>query len=198
MIMQKEQVRKLYLQKRIGLSDAEFQRLNQRIVEHFFKFIDLRLIKVLHVFLPIEKQKEVNTWLIIDRIKKLHTEIQISIPRINNQSSTIENFYYEGPDQLEKNTWGILEPKQGIPTPTEKIDAVLVPLLAFDRSGNRVGYGRGFYDKFLATLNCRKIGLSFFPPVQSIEGMNERDVPIDTIVTPDGSINVKQQVRIQS
>jgi 5-formyltetrahydrofolate cyclo-ligase len=193
--MLKDQVRKLYLQKRIGLSDAEFQRLNQRIVGHFFS-LDLSSIKVLHTFLPIEKQKEVNTWPIIERIRKQFPQIQISIPRINNQTSAIENFYYEGTDQLEKNTWGILEPKSGIPTPTGKIDAVMVPLLAFDRNGNRVGYGRGFYDKFLADLNCKKIGLSFFPPVKSIEGMNDRDIPIDIVVTPEGCIHVKQQVRI--
>jgi 5-formyltetrahydrofolate cyclo-ligase len=194
--MQKEQVRKLYLQKRIGLSEAEFQRLNQLIVDQFFNSIKLSEIKVLHTFLPIEKQKEVNTWQIIERLRKQFPHIQISIPRINNQSSTIENFYFEGPDQLEKNTWGILEPKQGVPTPTEKIDAVLVPLLAFDRSGNRVGYGRGFYDKFLATLNCKKIGVSFFSPVKSIEGMSDRDVPIDLVVTPEGCVIAKQQVRI--
>lgn len=194
--MQKDQVRKLYLQKRISLSEAEFQRLNRLIVEHFFRTIDLTHIKVLHTFLPIEKQKEVNTWLIIERLKKQFPDVKVSIPRINNQSSSIENFYYEGPDQLEKNTWGILEPKQGIPTPTDKIDAVLVPLLAFDRNGNRVGYGRGFYDKFLATLNCKKIGLSFFPPVKTIEGMSDRDIPIDLIVTPEGCVNVKTQVRI--
>ena len=193
--MLKDQVRKLYLQKRLGLSDAEFQRLNQRIVEHFFS-LDLSSIKVLHTFLPIEKQKEVNTWPIIERIKKRFPQIQISIPRINNQTSAIENFYFEGTDQLEKNTWGILEPKSGIPTPAGKIDAVMVPLLAFDRNGNRVGYGRGFYDKFLADLNCKKIGLSFFPPVKAIEGMNDRDIPIDIVVTPEGCIQVKQQVRI--
>jgi 5-formyltetrahydrofolate cyclo-ligase len=189
--MQKDQVRKLYLQKRLGLSDAEFQRLNQRLVDQFFNSIDLSRIQVLHTFLPIEKQKEVNTWPIIERLKKQFPHVLISIPRINNQSSIIENFYYEGPDQLEKNTWGILEPKQGIPTQTQKIDAVLVPLLAFDRHGNRVGYGRGFYDKFLTTLTCKKIGLSFFPPVKSIEGMNDRDVAIDAAVTPDGYINLK-------
>jgi 5-formyltetrahydrofolate cyclo-ligase len=190
--MTKEQARKLYLQKRIGLSDAEFQRLSHRIAEQFFASIDLSGIKVLHTFLPIEKQKEVNTWLIIDRIKRGFPAIQLSVPRINNQSSVIENFYFEGTQQLEKNTWGIMEPKQGIPTPTEKIDAVLVPLLAFDKAGNRVGYGRGFYDKFLATLPCKKIGLSFFPPIKFIEGMNAQDVPIDMAVTPDGCITLKK------
>ena len=184
--MTKDQVRKLYLQKRLGLSEAEFQLMNKRLADTFFASVDLSAINVLHTFLPIEKQKEVNTWLIIERIKKEFPHIQISVPRINNQSSTIENFYFEGAHQLEKNTWGIMEPKQGIPTPNEKSDTVLVPLLAFDKKGNRVGYGRGFYDKFLSAINCRKIGLSFFPFVKSIEGMGPQDVPIDAAVTPEG------------
>lgn len=190
--MTKEQSRKLYLQKRLGLSDAEFQRLSKRLTDNFFSSLDLSSIKVLHTFLPIEKQKEINTWMIIDRIRREHPQIRLSVPKINNQTSTIESFYFEDANQLEKNTWGIMEPKQGIPTPTDKIDAVLVPLLAFDRKGNRVGYGRGFYDKFLSNISCRKIGLSFFPPVQSIEGMSAQDVPIDVAVTPEGVFNLNK------
>jgi 5-formyltetrahydrofolate cyclo-ligase len=190
--MTKDQSRKTYLQKRMALSEAEFLRLSHQLTAHFFASIDLSFIKVLHTFLPIEKQKEINTWLIIDRIKREFPHIQVSVPKINNQTSTIESFYFEDAHQLEKNTWGIMEPKQGIPTPSEKIDAVLVPLLAFDRKGNRVGYGRGFYDKFLATINCKKIGLSFFPPVQSIEGMSPQDIPIDVAVTPEGVFNLNK------
>jgi 5-formyltetrahydrofolate cyclo-ligase len=142
--MTKDQIRKLYLQKRLALSEAEFQQLNHQLTEQFFASVDLSFVQVLHTFLPIEKQREVNTWLIIERIRREFPHIRIAIPRINNQTASIENFYFEGPHQLEKNTWGIMEPKQGIPVPSEKIDAVLVPLLGFDRSGNRVGYGRGF------------------------------------------------------
>lgn len=189
--MNKDQVRKIYLQKRVGLSEAEFQRMNKQLVDVFFSSVNLADVKVLHTFLPIEKQKEVNTWMVIDRIKKNFPHIEISIPRINNQSSLLENFYYESPEQLEKNTWGIMEPKRGIPTPTDKIDIVLVPLLGFDRKGNRVGYGRGFYDKFLSTITCRKIGLSFFAPVKLIEGMSNQDIPIDAAATPEGFFNLK-------
>jgi 5-formyltetrahydrofolate cyclo-ligase len=186
--MTKDHVRKLFLQKRTSLSEAEFQRLNKLIVQHFFASIDLKTIQVLHTFLPIEKQKEVNTWQIIDGIQKSHPHIKISVPRINNQLSIIENFYFENREQLEKNTWGILEPKQGIPTPLEKIDTVLVPLLGFDKKGNRVGYGRGFYDKFLATTSAKKIGLSFFEPVKAIEGMSPQDIPLDLVVCPEGVV----------
>ena len=61
----------------------------------------------------------------------------------------------------------------------------------FDKKGNRVGYGRGFYDKFLATTNARKIGLSFFEPVKSIEGMSPQDIPLDLVVYPEGVVKCK-------
>jgi 5-formyltetrahydrofolate cyclo-ligase len=191
--MTKEQIRKLYIQKRLALSEAGFQQLNLRLCEQFFESVNLSSVGVLHTFLPIEKQREVNTWLIIESVLHKFPHIRISVPRINNQTSTIESFYFEGREQLERNTWDILEPKQGISTPIEKIDAVLVPLLAVDPRGNRVGYGRGFYDKFLKACpeNTQKIGLSLFPPVDSIEGLGPHDLPVDVIVTPEECLSLK-------
>jgi 5-formyltetrahydrofolate cyclo-ligase len=191
--MTKDQIRKIYLQKRLQLSEGEFQILNRKITDQFFMGIDLSFISVLHSFLPIEKQREVNTWLIIDRVRREFPNVRISVPKVNNQTSMMDSYYFEGLHQLEKNTWGIPEPKQGIPTPTEKINAVLVPLLGFDKKGNRVGYGRGFYDKFLGTLNpeCVKIGLSLFPPVEKINDVQPYDVPLNIIVTPAGTVTIK-------
>lgn len=185
--MTKEELRKIYLDKRLSLSKEEYVQANEQICDKLFAAIDLSDIKVVHTFLPIEKTKEPNTWLIIDRIKKEFPNTQISIPKINNQTSGLDNFYFEGPEQLQNNTWGIPEPKSGIPTPTEKIDAVLVPLLAFDKTGNRVGYGRGFYDKFLSTCNpeCKKIGLSFFSAVDRVDNIHALDLPLDVVITPE-------------
>jgi 5-formyltetrahydrofolate cyclo-ligase len=98
----------------------------------------------------------------------------------------MENIFFEGLHQLEKNGWGISEPKQGVPTPSEKIDLVIVPLLAFDKQGHRVGYGKGFYDRFLKECrpDCQKVGLSMFDPEnQSIE-TNEHDVLLSLCITP--------------
>ncbi len=190
--MTKEQVRKTYLKKRLDLSNDVFQRLNEQLCEQFFATVDLHGVRVLHTFLPIEKNKEVNTWMIIEGVRKKFPNVRISVPRINNQSSTIESFYFENPAQLEKNTWDIPEPKEGIPTPIENIDLVLVPLLAVDRQGNRVGYGRGFYDKFLKTCSpgTKKVALSLFPPSEPIVGMSNTDIRVDRIVTPEEVIEV--------
>jgi 5-formyltetrahydrofolate cyclo-ligase len=188
--MTKAEIRKTYLAKRAALTEAEFEDLNERISEQFFTSIDLSQIKVLHTFIPIEKTREPNTWLIINRIAKEYPHIQISVPRINNQTAMMDNFYLENADQLEKNMWGIPEPKQGIATPTEKINLIIVPLLAFDHRGHRVGYGRGFYDKFLATApsSAKKIGLSFFPAVDKISDVNATDEKLTHAITPGGAV----------
>jgi 5-formyltetrahydrofolate cyclo-ligase len=184
--MTKHELRKIYLSKRTSLSDSEYKELNRKLADTFFSSFDFSSIQVIHTFLPIEKTKEPDTWLIIQGLTKKHKGISISIPRINNETAMIDNFFFENEDQLELNMWGIPEPKQGIPTPIEKIDAVLVPLLAADTEGNRVGYGRGFYDKFLDVCNSsvKTIGLSFYPPVEKISDINSIDHRLTHLVTP--------------
>ena len=188
--MTKGELRKLFLRKRVDLPAADYFLLNEKICDHFFEDVDLTGVRVLHTFLPIEKNREVNTWLIIDRLKLEFPSLRIAVPKINNQSGLLDNFYFEEAGQLENNLWGIPEPKYGVPTPTKEIDAVLVPLLACDAMGHRVGYGRGFYDKFLSTCrpDCRKIGLSFFDVVDKIAGTSENDVRLNLIVTPEKSL----------
>ncbi len=183
--MTKSELRKIYIQKRVALSEAEYLRLNRLICDRFFSSVDLSFVKTLHTFLPIHEKREVDTWLLIDRIRREFPHIRLSIPKINAVGE-MENIYFEGLHQLEKNSWGIEEPRHGVPTPDEKIDVVLVPLLCFDKSGNRVGYGKGYYDRFLAKCNidCTKIGLSYFEPIQTILDSNELDVRLDFVISP--------------
>jgi 5-formyltetrahydrofolate cyclo-ligase len=157
-----------------------------QLYQNFFTSIDLSFIKVLHTFLPLEKNKEPDTWLIIDRIKREYPHIRISIPRVNAQTKELESIFFEGLHQLQKNPWGIPEPKQGIPTDPDQIDLVLVPMVIFDKNGHRVGYGKGFYDKFLATCrkDCRRVGISLFDPVENIEDVNDLDIHVQCCLTP--------------
>ncbi|MBX2957764.1 MAG: 5-formyltetrahydrofolate cyclo-ligase [Cyclobacteriaceae bacterium] len=184
--MTKQELRKVYLEKRMALSEAEYQQLNYRLCENFFTHIDLSFKKVIHTFLPLVEKREPDTWLIVDRIRREFPHIRISIPRVDTETDQLENFYFEGLHQLKKNNWGILEPQQGIPTPPKKIDIVLVPLLAFDKQGNRVGYGKGYYDKFLATCNpsCAFVGISLFSPVDRIEDIHSNDFLLSSTITP--------------
>lgn len=191
--MTKQELRQLYLQKRQALSEGEYTRLNFQLYQNFFSNIDLSFVKVLHTFLPITSKREVDTWLIIDRIRREYPHIRISIPRVNNQTGVLENFYFEGLHQLATNEWGIQEPKQGVPTDSDKIDMVLIPLLAFDQSGHRVGYGKGYYDRFLDSCKsgCKKIGLSLFTVEDKIADATNLDIELDQCITPTGILSFK-------
>jgi 5-formyltetrahydrofolate cyclo-ligase len=182
--MRKDELRKIYLAKRNALSESERQNLSNKLCDLFFSTVDLSLLKVIHIYLPIEAKQEPDTWLIINRIRKEFPHIRISIPKIEREQ--LESIIFEGLHQLEKDSWGISEPKQGVTTPTEEIDLVIVPMLAFDKLGHRVGYGKGFYDRFLKNCrsDCKKIGLSFFEPEEKIEDSNPLDIPLHLALTP--------------
>lgn len=184
--MTKTELRKFYLNERLSLSDKDFEQFNRDICKNFFTQITLAEIKVLHSFIPMENTKEPDTWMIINRIQKEFNHIRISVPKINVHSIEINNFYFEGPEQLKPNAWGIPEPQYGAATLTPDIDMVLVPMLIADQYGHRVGYGKGFYDKFLATCSpsCIPVGLCFYEPILRIDDINPRDMPLKYCATP--------------
>ncbi|MFZ1808938.1 MAG: 5-formyltetrahydrofolate cyclo-ligase [Cyclobacteriaceae bacterium] len=185
--MTKKELRKVYLEKRKEITESTYLQFNHAISEQFFSLVDLSFIKVVHSFLPITANKEFDTWLIIDRIRREFPHIRLSIPRINKKTDLLENLYFEGLHQLESNSWGIQQPKQGVPTEHEKIDLVIVPLLSFDQTGHRVGYGKGYYDRFLSSCrkDCQKIGVSFFSPIEKISDTNNNDFRLTSCLTPD-------------
>ncbi len=183
--MTKQELRRHYLEKRLALSEAEYFSLSRKLCEKFFSHIDISFCKVIHCFLPIAEKREPDTWLIIDRIRREFPHIRLSVPRINTKTEVLENFFFEGLHQLEKNKWGVFEPKQGVPTPHEKIDMVLVPLVVFDLDGHRIGYGKGYYDKFLKECKTEisKIGLSMFDPFPKIPS-EPFDISLTHCLTP--------------
>ena len=138
-----------------------------------------------HVFLPIHKQKEVNTEFILHILQGKDKNVVIS--KSNFEDLTMEHFLLTDTTALKVNSYGIPEPVDAIPIPVEKIEVVFVPLLAYDKSGNRVGYGKGFYDHFLSQCHSStiKIGLSFFKAEDAIAYISPMDVSLDYCVTPD-------------
>jgi len=185
--MNKVELRALYLERRTSLSDAEYALLNSQWHHTFFADIDLSWVKTLHTFLPLKKNKEPDTWPVIHRIQKEFPQIRIAIPKVDAETSTLENFIFDGPHQIRENKWGIPEPRDGEHVDNATIDMVLVPLLVVDNRGNRVGYGKGFYDKFLPTCrkDCKRVGISLFDPLESISDVNSLDVPLQYCVTPN-------------
>ena len=141
-----------------------------------------------HLFLTIEEQKEINTEYILQILAGKDKEIVIS--KCDFATLGMTHFLLTDNTKIKKNSYNVPEPVDGLEVPDAKIDVVFVPLLAYDKHGNRVGYGKGFYDNFLSKckLETIKIGLSFFPPEEKIEDVSENDVKLDFCVTPEGVI----------
>lgn len=194
--MQKGELRKLFQAQRKALSTPEYHARCVQVFNRFFSDIDLKNINVIHAFLSIDNNKEPDTWLIINRLHDEFPRIRIAVPRIIAKTNDLENYYLDSIKQLVTNEWGIPEPVSGTHVLAEQIDLVLIPLLAFDTNGHRVGYGKGFYDKFL--MQCRpdtlRVGISLFPPVEQIDDVTSLDVTLDCCITPEKLFVFKPQV----
>lgn len=183
---EKASLRKEYQEKRMSLSLEELKVLNHAIYTQF-KTYPFTGIRFLHFFLPIKKFREVNTLPLIQWVQKEHPQITIVLSKSNLQTQLMEHISWDGADNLITNRWGIPEPSSGTRVLPQQIDAVILPLLAFDKSGNRVGFGKGFYDRFLADCrkDCQKIGLSFYPPVNRITDTNAHDQALTACITTE-------------
>lgn len=186
--MTKFELRQEYLNRRKLLTSAELDFANDIIAENATNFLINNSISTLHTFLPQRNSNEIDTWKIITNIRKLASNVRLVAPYIIPGTKEMQHIVLESETPLTENKWSIPEP---YPAPDqmigpEALDAILIPLLAFDINGFRVGYGGGYYDRFLS--KCRpdamKIGLSMFDPVGAINGLDPYDVPMNVCITP--------------
>src|SRR5690606_4582388 len=184
--MDKKDARILYKKKRVDLSEMEIEEKSIQIANRLLP-LPIWDYSFYHIFLPIVHQKEVDTLPILNILNGKDKHIVVSKSDFSTHS--MKHFLLTDNIVLKTNKWGIPEPVDAfgsIEIPPEKLDVVFVPLLAFDKIGHRTGYGKGFYDRFLA--RCRpetlKIGLSFFEAEEKLEGVFETDVQLDYCVTP--------------
>ena len=137
-----------------------------------------------HLFLTIEEQKEIETEFILNILAGKNKEIVVS--KSNFDTFEMTHFLMTENTKFQKNKYNIPEPIDGLEVPVTKIDVVFVPLLAFDKLGNRVGYGKGFYDRFLSKCKPEtiKVGLSLFEAENKISDASADDVRLDYCITP--------------
>ena len=186
--MLKSELRKLFMEKRDQLSAADWQLRNEALhhnVVQFFK--DLPSNQTVASFLPIAHKKEIDTKHLHETLSSFPFLNQIVYPRVVSTRS-MEFYRMESELEVEISAWGIPEPKENpvncvVP---EEIDVMLVPLLAFDAKGHRVGYGKGFYDQYLLRCSPKmiKIGLSLFAEPVVIDDIEKTDIALDSIIFP--------------
>jgi 5-formyltetrahydrofolate cyclo-ligase len=182
--MQKKQLRSKYKALRAQLPESETEEISLAIANKLL-MLPIWEKTYFHIFLPIVEHKEVNTELILHLL--LGKDKEIIISKSDFETRNMTHFLLTDSTKIKKNEYNIPEPVDGIEVPPNKIEVVFVPLLAFDKQGHRVGYGKGFYDVFLSKCQPEtiKIGLSFFEAEELIADIYETDVKLDYCVSPN-------------
>lgn len=182
----KNKLRQKYSALRDELSKNQIEEKSLEIAN---KLLDLPIWdhSFYHLFLSISEKKEIDTEPLLHILQGKDKNVVLS--KSNFTTRELTNYLLTDTTVIKKNEWNIPEPVDGIEVPASKIDVVFVPLLAFDKAGHRVGYGKGFYDIFLSS--CRKdvikIGLSLFEPEDEIPGLLNSDIPMNYCITPNKS-----------
>ena len=183
--MTKEAIRKEYKQKRRKLSAAEKDKLEDLMLIQFQK-LKLPSKNFIMSYLPIEAQNEYDPWLVEEYYTIMHENTELLYPIVNTVEETMRAVIVFDENEYEENIYGVLEPIGGVKVLPEDVHVMFVPLIAFDENGYRVGYGKGYYDKYIATCSPTmiKIGFSFFDPV-IIDDVNTTDKKMDYCITPN-------------
>ena len=182
--MTKKELRKKYKALRKRLSEEQLDTLSIAIANQLLK-LPIWNYSFYHIFLSIEEHKEINTDYILNILAGKDKNIIIS--KSDFKTTSLINYLLTDSTVIKKNHYNIPEPIDGIEISDDKIDVVFVPLLAFDKLGNRVGYGNGFYDRFLRSSKPEtlKIGLSFFEAEDKIDDVFDGDIRLDYCITPE-------------
>ena len=189
--MVKSELRHAALGHRRALPPAEIARRSQQLCEQLFQHFPVAEWRWLHLFLPLARRHEPATWPIIHRIWAEGLAVRLAVPVVQLDGLSLKHYELTPTTALHENRWGIPEPETAAAeVAAAAFDAVLVPLLAVDETGQRVGYGAGYYDRFLA--QCRPgtpfIGLNVLndAPVARIADVLPTDVPLTACITPGG------------
>jgi len=180
--MTKETLRQHYTSLRASMDASEVANQSIAIANQVLK-LPIWEFTNYHIFLPIEHKVEVDTSYLLSVLQGKDKSIILS--KSNFDTHTMQHILLQENTPIAVSNFGIPEPQKGIEVEASSLEVVFVPLLAFDKQGHRVGYGKGFYDRFLRQCgpNTRFVGLSFFAPENKIPSA-PHDIALDYCVTP--------------
>jgi 5-formyltetrahydrofolate cyclo-ligase len=184
----KQELRKLYKEKRAGISSRDKLKLDDLLLIQFQQ-LAFEYVHTMLTYWPMSGQAEPNTHLFSGYLRHMIPGLRIAYPVTDFTDCSMEACMIDEDTVYTENRYGITEPKEGTAAliQPEEIDLVLVPMLICDNEGYRVGYGKGFYDRYLA--RCREdiltIGFSYFEPVEKIIDTQAFDVPLNYCITPE-------------
>ena len=178
---QKNRLREKLQVKRDALSPLQAERLSGRAVVRLKSLAELLAAKTIHTY--VSWRSEVDTRILLDGL--LDEGFEVIVPKVNVERHSLTHHKITSAGQLHPGTFGIPEPSGNAESIDDlhKIDLVIVPGVGFDLSGNRLGYGGGYYDVFLREIRAFRVGLSYDFQVVDALPCKPEDAAMDAIVT---------------
>ncbi len=183
--MTKKELRLLYKERRLALDEHTRVAFEEALFATL-KTMDWSEVNYVHVYLPIHQFKEPDTLRFKEWLQDRRPDVRFVVSRSDFKSHEMIHYLWDEQTVFEANKWGVLEPVGGVMVEESALDVVLVPLLVVDAVGNRVGYGKGFYDRFLARCNpaVQTVGLTYFEPVAEITDVGTWDIRLKYCISP--------------
>ncbi len=184
----KTEFRRIFKNRREHFDEAAIEIQSKKIGKLAFSYIEKKFPKSnIHLYLPIKHLREVDTFGLLSKLQKEGYSCFSSITDFNTMN--MNTVYLPKGSKFAADEKGIPVPRPLILAKDVKLDLVILPLLAYDRFGTRLGYGFGYYDKFLSKLHPEpfKLGLSFFLPEKKLPS-EAHDIKMNGCVCPEGVI----------
>ena len=184
--MLKKDIRKVFKQKRDEVTASQKMKWDDLILIRF-QAIELPYLNNVLSFYSIDEKNEVNSFILTDYLHFRNPSLKVAYPKMDIVTTTMHAISCAADEAFQTNEFGITEPMSNDVIAPEEIDMVIVPLLAIDKKGYRVGYGKGYYDRYLSECrkDCLKVGVSYYAPIDVIDDAEEFDIPLDLCITPD-------------
>lgn len=181
---QKRDLRTTLIKRRNTLLKKEWKEKSRKIFEHVLNSSEYQESGFIHCFISMNDRFEINTHLLIQ--KMLDEKKKVIVPVTDFTNNILTHSYLRSFDDLIVNKWGVLEPKEAEPVSISKIELVLLPLLGVDSKGNRLGYGKGFYDRFLSKISIPTFGLIFDDFIIDEIPTENFDIPVHGFISENG------------
>ncbi len=176
-LLEKKELRRIYINKRESLSQEEREALSKRIIDRILELEEIKGAKKVLLFCPIRGEPDITplfSWV-------LKEGKSLVLPKVEGKNLKLVEV--EGEKDLSIGAFCIPEPTKGKEVLPQEVDLSLVPGILFDKEGYRIGYGKGYYDKLLGKLGGIKVGVCFDFQVVERLPRDSWDKPVDLVLT---------------
>lgn len=177
----KKAIRELYISKRNELSDIQVQSKSREIIKNILQSKEYQNSETIHCYVSMLQNREVDTTELL--LDALGSGKSVVVPKMSDNHS-LDHIRMDSLKHMKTNKWGVSEPVEGEFADLSELDLIIIPMVAGDRYRNRLGYGLGYYDRFLNEVSAVKAGLLF--KLQLHENkltVEPHDVPLDILFT---------------